>query len=401
MVILSESYSPVMGYIQNSLPKCLARLGADVHVVTMDRAPYADLPDFREIYGRFTGGFRLTPSTVEQVNGFTLHVLGHKRILGYVRMQGMLAKLRHINADVVQTQAAIGWIPLDAAIGKIILDYKLFTGCHMTSSVFPLAQSEKPPWNTERFRALVFRGLHGRVLSWATEKCYAATVDCADVATRFFGVQRQKVEICPLGVDIELFRPIRSGTDREKRALLRRELGFAEGEIVCVYSGRFSEAKDPVLLARTVSRLRQQGLPFRGLFIGAGPQEPTVRACDGCVVRPFVPVNELASYFRAADVGVWPREESISMLDAAACGIPIVVNDTVQAVERIRGNGVMYRLGEIDDLLRALSALQDAAERERLGDCGAERIRTEFSWEVIARRRLRDYEAAVRLQVRS
>jgi glycosyltransferase involved in cell wall biosynthesis len=390
-----------MGYIQNVLPKSLARLGADAHLVTMDRAPLSDLPDFHEIYGQFAEGFQLTPGMVERVNGFTLHVVGHRRILGYVRMRRMFETLRSIRADVVQSPAAIGWIPVDAAAGKTIFGYKLFTGCHTTSSVFPLAQSANPPWNAERLRALAFRGLHGRLVSWATEKCYAATIDCAAVATRFFGVQQRKVEVCPLGVDTEMFRPAQSGAEREERALLRRELGFGEGEIVCVYTGRFTEAKDPALLARAVERLRRQGLPFRGLFIGAGPQEPAIRACDGCVVRPFAPVSDLGRYFRAADVGVWPRQESMSMLDAAACGIPIVVNDTVQAVERIKGNGVTYRLGEIDDLLRVLTALQDAGERRRLGTCGAERMRTEFSWEIIARRRLRDYEAAVRLRVRT
>jgi glycosyltransferase involved in cell wall biosynthesis len=66
--------------------------------------------------------------------------------------------------------------------------------------------------------------------------------------------------------------------------------------------------------------------------------------------RPsFVPVNELADYFRAADIGVWPRE-STSMLDAAACGLPIVVNDT-SSLLGIEGNGLVYELNNVDDMV--------------------------------------------------
>jgi glycosyltransferase involved in cell wall biosynthesis len=172
-------------------------------------------------------------------------------------------------------------------------------------------------------------------------------------------------------------------------------LGFADQEIVCVYSGRFTEDKDPLILARAVELLRKRGFPYRGLFVGGGPQAQAILASDGCVVRPFVPFSDLRPYFQASEIGVWPKQESLSMLDAAACGIPIVVNDTLRAVERIAGNGVMYRSGDIDDMARVLIDLGDTGKRQSLGSCGALRMRSQFSWEVIARQRLRDYSVAV------
>ena len=48
------------------------------------------------------------------------------------------------------------------------------------------------------------------------------------------------------------------------------------------------------------------------------------------------------------------------MLDAAACGLPVVVNDTLRATERINGNGLQYRLNDVDDLVRVLSTLMAA-----------------------------------------
>ena len=188
------------------------------------------------------------------------------------------------------------------------------------------ARRQQLAWqrDQERLRSLFTRGLTGRFQSLFTEKCYATATDCADIATRFFGVQRRKVDICPLGVDVELFYPSRNESHLEERRELRQHLGFSDVDIVCIYTGRFTRDKNPLLLANAVSRLLAMGEPFRGLFVGDGPQRESIQASLGCAVHPFVPVDGLARYFRAADIGVWPRQESMSMLDAASCGLPIV-----------------------------------------------------------------------------
>jgi glycosyltransferase involved in cell wall biosynthesis len=384
-----------MGYLQNTLTRYLARLGADVHLITMDLPPYYQFEGYQESYGTFTGSESLVPGSIESYDGYTLHVVGHRRVLGYMRMVGLWKKLASVRPHVVQTLAAIGWIPLDAALAKPFLGYKLFSGNHTCASVFPLARRQAAIWDRERLRSFLTRTLTGRFQSLFTERCYAATTDCAEIAKRFFGVQKRKVAVSPLGVDTELFYPSRDGSHLEERRLVRQRFGFSDGDIVCIYSGRFTQDKNPLLLANAVSRLSARGEPFRGLFVGNGPQRESIQASSGCAVHPFVPVHELAHYFRAADIGVWPRQESMSMLDGASCGLPIVVNDTLLATERIDGNGITYRLDDAEDLERALLTLRSAQVRRSLGACGASRIAREFSWEAVARRRLRDYEDAL------
>ena len=83
------------------------------------------------------------------------------------------------------------------------------------------------------------------------------------------------------------------------------------------------------------------------------------------------------------------------MLDAAACGLPVVVNDTLIAIERIEGNGITYRLNDVDDLVCVLLGLGDPDTRKKLGEKGAIKMAQNFSWESLARRRLRDFELAL------
>jgi glycosyltransferase involved in cell wall biosynthesis len=352
--------------------------------------------DTKKTYEDFNGDSQaFKPGTIERLDGFTWHVLEHHMTFGYVRMLGLRNKLQEIRPDIVQTEAAIGWLPLDAAMFKLQLGYKLFTGSHYHASVFPLANRKHHLWDPERLRVIMSRSLPGRAVSQLATKCYPTSDDCADVAVRFFGVQRNKIEVCPLGVDLDIFRPIQQEGDARERQELRAQLGFADDEIVCIYTGRFSQAKNPLLLAKAIDELAARGEPYRGLFVGNGTQGDEIQQQRNCCVHPFVNFSELPRFFRAADIGVWPTQESMSMLDAAACGLPIVVNDTLTARERIEGNGLSYRLNDCEDLIRVLISLRASEKRHELGERGAKKIRQQFGWDSIAKLRLRGYEAAL------
>ena len=394
VVLLSEVFSLKMGYLENALPKYLARLGADVHVVTMGLPPYY-IQNPQEIYRGFADDTGLRPGMVEAHEHYTLHTIAHRRRMGYLQAVGLIEKLRALRPDIVQTTAAIGWLPLQAAWGTIALGYKLFTGNHYHASVFPLAGRKLRPWDRDLLNCRIKRSLPGSLVALRTEKCYAIAPDCADIAARFFGVPRRKIDICSLGVDSDLFSPAVEEADIKARHELRARLGVAEGEIVCAYSGRFTEDKNPLVLAAAVEDLRRRGEPFRGLFVGNGPQRHAIQACEGCITHPFVPVHELGAFFRASDIGIWPTQESTSMLDAAACGLPIVANHTMSASERLDGNGLTYKLNDRDDLARVLLSLKEQERRQRLGSCGADKMARNFSWHTIAARRVCDYERAL------
>jgi glycosyltransferase involved in cell wall biosynthesis len=383
-----------MGYLENLLPKYLARLGVETHVVATDLPCFYRQKGGSEAYSGFVE--TLQPGSVEVRDGFAVHILGHKKTFGQMRMTGLRKRLKSIRPDIVQTSTPIGWIALDAALFRTSLRYKLFTGSHHHASVFSLATQPAPLWSAERLKCMALRTIPGWLVSQVTEKCHAITKDCADVAARFFGVPRSKLEICPLGVDTELFHATVNAEDAAERRALRARLGFRESEIVCIYTGRFSAEKNPLLLARAVAELRQRGEPYSGLFVGNGEQAGEIQKCEGCAIHRFVQVQELGALYRAADIGVWPAQESLSMLDAAACGLPVVANDTMTAKERLDGNGVMYRLNDQADLTRALLGLRRAETRRAMGERGARKMAEEFSWESIARRRVRDYEAALR-----
>jgi len=397
IVLLTETFSKNMGYLENCLPRYLAGLGADVHVVSMDLPPYYQLADFKETKDLSSGSQIISTGTIEEIEGFTLHVLPHKKLLGYMRIVGLYEKLQTLRPDIVQTTVAIGWIPLDAAIFKVSLGYKLFTGNHNAASTFPMAKRKFYPWDREYLRSVFTRALPGRMTSLFTEKCYAVTVDCAEIAWQFFGVQKEKVEVMHLGVDTDVFFPVRTDEHGRDRQRIRAELGLGSTDVICIYTGKLTQGKNALILAHAVGRLRSMGMPYFGLFIGEGGQRVAIEESAFCRVLPFMPFRELAPYYRASDIAVWPTNESTSMLDAAACGIPIVISDGIVYRDHVDGNGIVYKMNDLEDLVRTLIKLCDSEERQHLGGIGAKKMAQKFNWESVAARRFRDFEQSLRL----
>jgi glycosyltransferase involved in cell wall biosynthesis len=234
------------------------------------------------------------------------------------------------------------------------------------------------------------------VVNARSERCYAISSDSAEIVQQYFGITAAKVHVCSLGVDTTLFRSVPRDEVASVRDEQRSALRFGPADVVCVYTGRFGRDKNPLLLADAIAKLHGEGKPFRALFVGDGEQAAQIRMRPGCYVQAFVLSRDLPKFYWASDIGVWPKQESTSQLDAAACGLPVIIGDRANVLDRIDGNGATYREDSVEDLARVIESMADPAVRRRLGDAGARKMQQSYSWDAIARRRLRDYENSLR-----
>ena len=263
----------------------------------------------------------------------------------------------------------------------------------MVASVFPLYKKE----TSSLFHKAIFfftRTIPGKLVSFTTSRCYPATIDCLEIAVKYYGIPKHKVKLASLGVDTDFFHPTESTPEsNELRSFRRSELGFTDGDIVCIYTGRFTEGKDPLSLAKAIDKLVEMNEPFKAIFLGNGPQSEEIKKLKGCTIHKLVPYQQLPDFYRIADIGIWPKQESTSMIDATACGLPIIISNRVQAKERVEGNGLTYIEDNLDDLIKTIMEMKDEKLRSRLSEYGVEKILKKYSWDIIAKERVEDYKS--------
>ncbi|HEX6351651.1 glycosyltransferase [Actinophytocola sp.] len=137
----------------------------------------------------------------------------------------------------------------------------------------------------------------------------------------------------PLGVDLDTFRP--AETEPSEVARL-------------VYAGRLSHEKNPRAVVAAVNELVADGVAVRLDVYGDGPEHPALRRlARGLPVEFHGHVSDRASLARAlstADVAFAPSVAEtfgLSILEAMACGTPVVTSVTGGAPELLApGAGV-------------------------------------------------------------
>ncbi len=378
IAIVSIWFAEKMGYSENCLPKALASLGHDVHLVTTNAQVYCNSVDYSRVYEPFIG-----PPLVEvgrkKLDGYSLYRIPYGG--GKMALKEIVRTIDEIKPDVVQVLDTRLPSTYLLALYSILKKYKFFL---LTSRHASVSSELHGLQKISSFFQVVVPGVITGALA---RKCYAVSEDAAALVRRYEHIPDKKIEVRSLGVDTELFCKL----NKEDRKALRIKYGYKDDDIVCVYTGRLDNGKNPLCLAKAIDKLVADGRSYKGLFVGMGPQKDVIEKCKGCKVYPFVPFRDVPPFYQMADIGVWPRQESTSQLDAAASGLPIIISDNVTVRERADGNGYFYEENNVGSMVDALLKLQDLSVREELGIFGAEKIRNKYSWLGLAQKYIDDY----------
>jgi glycosyltransferase involved in cell wall biosynthesis len=388
IAIISDWFSDGVGYAENFLPGALGALGHEVHVITSDFQIYATSPEYDKVY-RARLGDRRVSSGVSTREGFTLHRLPGRLRRSNIEIPQLADSLIHLSPDVVYCFEIACPTTLTAARYRHRVGCRLFCESRLHSSILQSG-----------FIANIKRRLRSRLMRVPTivksiDTFYPTAPDVLRNITEHFGVPAERCRLSSLAVETRTFHPSASPDERQA---LRRRLGLSDTDLACIYTGRLTPEKGPLLLAQAVDQLQLQGHgDVRGVFVGEGDAEyvSKIASSKGCVVHPFVTPRELAGFYRSADIGVWPLQESTSQLDALACGLPLVVNDSVEDPIRLGEVGVTFKKGDIEDLASQILRLKNAQTRLVMGVRAVQRIVASCSWDALARSRVKDFEHAL------
>ena len=215
---------------------------------------------------------------------------------------------------------------------------------------------------------------------------------------QYLQVDPRKLKLIYEAVDHELFRP---GDAGEARAQVKSH-GVTKPYVLFVSSMWPYKNCDGLLRAWAIARA---GLPGRQLVVvGPGRDEKyyaglhtladELGISGEVVFTGGVPLEDTVAFYRAADVFVYPSLNEtfgLPILEAMACGCPVVTSNTTAMPETAGGAAVLA--DPRDPASIAEGIIEAAGSRDRLREAGLKRA-AEFTWAATAASTLDVYREA-------
>ena len=245
----------------------------------------------------------------------------------------------------------------------------------------------------------IYQGTFGRrVMSRASAVVAVSELE----ATQFKeeGVAETLVSLRPNGVDVEWLLPL------PRRGAIRKRFEIPEKVQLVLSLGRISKQKRLDHLIAATSQIPDVWVLIAGPDAGDGglqavhgartalSMEDRVIVADGGLWGP-----DKASAFADADCFCLPSASEnfgIAILEAAACGLPVVVSDRCGSVEWLAPDSSIVI--PVDDSLRLRKAISTVLTDTSYRDNALKRsvtLREKLRWDVLVARQLEIYETAL------
>jgi glycosyltransferase involved in cell wall biosynthesis len=206
-----------------------------------------------------------------------------------------------------------------------------------------------------------------------------------------FHVRESKLFFSPYTIDNKRFA---EGAGQYNREEERLKLGIEKDDFVILFTGKFIPVKRPLDLVKAY-----HGLDVRNkrlLLVGDGILKEEIltyiaeHKIDGVHLAGFINQTELPKYYALADVLVLCSESEtwgLSVNEAMACGVPVIVSDRVGCAEDLvknGQNGYIFPKGNVEALTVALADVSSQIGGSNSMGLASRRIISEYTFESAA-----------------
>nr|WP_319374732.1 glycosyltransferase family 4 protein [uncultured Methanobacterium sp.] len=382
IVHVMDWYMPNMGYQENFLPLEQKKLGNDVEIICSDRIP--KIEGFKE-----TIGIKLQNRIIGEGNfpdnGINIHRLNCYEIRGLVFLKGLKKKIDELKPDIVHLHGSLTLSTFRVLISLNNKNYKIVVDDHSNINNMNLSLVYKVSFK-------LFYKIYSRKVACFLPVTYSAENNLKNI----LGINDDKINIIHLGGSSNRFY-----RNELMRREARRELNLDHDDILLIFAGKFTKKKDVHVLIESLNLSILENLKL--LLIGQGSEYymnylyslvKKFNLQNNIIFKDFVPNYNLPKYYNAADIGVWPGNHSITVIEASLTGLPIIIPDNILAYKIFTENcaGIGFQRGNVNQLAELITQLaSDKPLRDKLMLNAIKLGETTLSWKKIAEKTIDIY----------
>lgn len=207
------------------------------------------------------------------------------------------------------------------------------------------------------------------------------------------GFPRERIEVIPNGVDVDLFRPNVLSQKAARAMFGLPSTGFLVGMVA-----RLVPVKNHLGVFHAIAELKSRGIDVNLALVGDGPLYNELRQASHAlgIAEQLHFLGEVArvhKFLSALDLFVLnSRSEGMSntILEAMACGLPVVATSVGENPKLVKQGetGCLVADNDVESLCSALTILaRDPPRRQLMGHASRLRVKERFS----IHRMVRDY----------
>ena len=386
------SYQEGLGYEENHLGHFQTQAGLEVSLVTSALPPgmWQQTSD-----QKLSASARQSePYEDQDVQIYRLNASVRARANSLILLRGLKAKLRHIRPDILHIHGPVGLLCIQSLLVARSLDIPAIVDNHICYFNLRPYNLQKRIYYRSLFRRILlpfFDGVVGRYIP--------IMPDSEAVLHNELGIPHDRMVHSTLGTDTHTFK-----YSAEERERIRQELGIPSDVPVIAFLGRIGPEKEVDVLVSAWNNLAHKR---RAHLLLIGPATRTMeqsllahvedRHRAMLTIMGYIPNADLPAYISTADIGVWPGDPGIAMLEAISCSLPIVHTNPYY-IARISEyeNAELFPRGDSAALTRVLdSMLEDPNKLARMRRQSRRLAEDIFDWRTVAARTNAIYEEAI------
>jgi len=387
IVHLVAFFQPELGYEEYYTALKQVQMGHDVSVITSRRPfPYSSVK-------KITRSRNLDYNyEFKNINGIKVYRLRCIFALyDFLILYGLRSLLKKLQPDIVHGHdARSGFTAMGGAHKNI--GYKYILDQHEYSvPTSPLLKTGYFLLNKHFCRYAYKRA----------EKVISATRQTTEFLIDFYKLPRSKIAELTLGADTDKFY-----FDKKARNKIRDKMNIGKDETVIIFAGKLEKIgmfpKKVELLINAFSEVNKDH-PAKLIIIGSG-DEDYINELKSLVKKlkiknrvhflDFQPQEKLREYYSAADIGVWPAQATMTIIEAMACKLAIVIPDRKTVRHLVSyDNGYLFPPEDGKKLTEKLSSIvKDHNKLNQMRKNSEKAVKNELNYDAITKKVVEIYK---------